>query len=412
MMRYIKPDGKRADVAHAYLHPKLQGDKYPNLHVLVETDVERVLFDDDSNKRAVGVAFRPCTTFQPGTESDPARAVSARRLVVISGGALGSPQILERSGVGHPEVLAKAGVPVNASVPGVGESYQDHQIMTYPYKTTAGPDETMDNVLGGLMTGTLDLEGMLERGDPLLGWNAVDMQCKLRPSDADVAGLGPEFQAAWDKEFKNYPDKPMTIMSGVSAFPGDPSPVPPGQYMGIATFILHPFSRGRFHISGPSIKDEPVLDTGFWADNDLDLKQHMWMYKKSRELVRRMETFDGEVAVGHPSFPSGSKASVVDSKIADVRDIEYTPEDDEAIEAWLRGRIACCWHSLGTCKMASLDRGGVVDPELNVHGVKGLKVADLSILPGNVGANTCNIAMAVGEKAADLVARDLGLVVD
>ncbi|KAG6357641.1 hypothetical protein INS49_013518 [Diaporthe citri] len=57
--------------------------------------------------------------------------------------------------------------------------------------------------------------------------------------------------------------------------------------------------------------------------------------------------------------------------------------------------------------MAPLDQGGVVDPELNVHGVKGLKVADLSILPGNVGANTCNITMAVGEKAADLVARDL-----
>lgn len=73
----------------------------------------------------------------------------------------------------------------------------------------------------------------------------------------------------------------MTIMSGVSSFPGDPSPVPPRQYMGIATFILHPFSRGRFHISGPSIKVEPVLDTGFWVENDLDLTRHMWMHKKS-----------------------------------------------------------------------------------------------------------------------------------
>lgn len=162
-MRYIKSDGKRADVSHAYLHPKLQNDKYPNLHVLVETDVERVLFDS-SNKRAVGVAFRPSATFQAGTENDAVRTVSAKKLVIISGGALGSPQILERSGVGQPEVLAKAGVPVIASVSGVGENYQDHQIMTYPYKTTAGPDETMDKVLGGLMTGTLDLDGMLAKG--------------------------------------------------------------------------------------------------------------------------------------------------------------------------------------------------------------------------------------------------------
>lgn len=409
-MRYLKPDGKRADVPHAYLHPKLQGGKHPNLHVLVETDVERILFDDD--KKAVGVAFRPCPTFQPGTESDPVRTVGAKRLVVVSGGALGSPQILERSGVGSPEVVEKAGVPLTASVPGVGENYQDHQIITYPYKTSAGPDETMDNVLVGLITGSLDLGSMLAKGDPLLGWNAVDMQCKLRPTDADVAGLGAEFQTAWDKEFKDYPDKPMTIMSGVSAFPGDPSPVPPGQYMGIATFVVHPFSRGHFHISGPDIKDQPVLDTGFWAQNDLDLRQHMWMYKKSREIVRRMDTFAGEVAVGHPSFPSGSKASVVDSKIKNVQDIEYTPDDDKAIESWLRGHVSSCWHSLGTCRMAPLDAGGVVDPNLNVHGVKGLKVADLSILPSNVGANTCNIAMAVGEKAADTIVRELGLAVN
>lgn len=83
-----------------------------------------------------------------------------------------------------------------------------------------------------------------------------------------------------------------------------------------------------------------------------------------------------------------------------------------AIEARLRGRVACCWQSLETFKMAPLVQGGVVDPELNVHGVKSVKVADLSILPGKVGANTCNIAMAVGEKAVDLVARDLGLVVN
>jgi hypothetical protein len=60
-----------------------------------------------------------------------------------------------------------------------------------------------------------------------------------------------------------------------------------------------------------------------------------------------METFDGEVAVCHPSFPSGSKASVVDSKITDVQYIDYTPEYGKSIEAWLGGGIACCWHSLG-----------------------------------------------------------------
>jgi len=105
-----------------------------------------------------------------------------------------------------------------------------------------------------------------------------------------------------------------------------------------------------------------------------------------------MDAFDGEVASGHPQFPSGSKAATIDSKAKESQDISYTPEDDREIEKWLREHIASCWHSMGTCKMAALEDGGVVDPHLNVHGVKGLKVADLSIAPGNVGANTCSTA--------------------
>lgn len=120
-LRYVNPDGKREDVAHAYIHPKLQSGKFPNLHVLVETDVERILFDD--NKKAVGVTFRPNPDFQPGTEQGPLKTVKARKQVVLSAGALGTPLILERSGVGSPEVLARAGVPLVAPVPGVGENY-------------------------------------------------------------------------------------------------------------------------------------------------------------------------------------------------------------------------------------------------------------------------------------------------
>lgn len=121
--RYVGPDGKRQDTAHAYIHPKLQSEEYPNLHVLVETDVERVVFDDE-NKRAIGVVFRPSADFQVDIDqNEPARLIKARRQVVLCAGALGTPQILERSGVGNPDVLAAAKVPLTASVPGVGENY-------------------------------------------------------------------------------------------------------------------------------------------------------------------------------------------------------------------------------------------------------------------------------------------------
>lgn len=120
--RYVGADGKRQDTAHSYIHPKLESGKFPNLHVLVETDVEHVIFDD--NKKAVGVAFRPSADFQPDEDhAAPSRIVKANKQVVLSAGALGTPQILERSGVGNPEILSRAGVPLVASVPGVGENY-------------------------------------------------------------------------------------------------------------------------------------------------------------------------------------------------------------------------------------------------------------------------------------------------
>lgn len=105
-----------------------------------------------------------------------------------------------------------------------------------------------------------------------------------------------------------------------------------------------------------------------------------------------MDSFNGEIAAGHPQFSSGSKAAAIETKAKELQDVSYTLEDDREIEKWLREHISSCWHSMGTCRMAALEDGGVVDPHLNVYGVKGLKVADLSITPSNVGANTCSTA--------------------
>jgi alcohol oxidase len=194
---------------------------------------------------------------------------------------------------------------------------------------------------------------------------------------------------------------------------GDPSAVPPGQYYTIANYNMYPYSRGYIHITGPSLTDRPDFEIGMLSDlNDIDLKKHVWAYKKQREIMRRCRFYRGEVAFTHPQFPAGSKAACV--QLAEYRDVvedlEYDAEDDKAIEQCLRANLRTCWHSLGTVKMAPLDKGGCVDGELNVYGVKGLKVVDLSIVPENVGANTNNTAFLVGEKGADIILRGLGLV--
>lgn len=127
-----------------------------------------------------------------------------------------------------------------------------------------------------------------------------------------------------------------------------------------------------------------------------------------------MGIYRGELPSGHPRFPAGSKAAaqpVADGPVAaGAPRIEYTAEDDAAIEQSIREIVGTTWHSLGTAKMAPRERLGVVDPALNVHGVGGLKLADLSVPPENVGANTNNTALMIGEKAADIIIRELGLV--
>ncbi|KNG52080.1 gmc oxidoreductase [Stemphylium lycopersici] len=405
--RYVSPDGKRQDTAHRYIHPKLEHNQYTNLHVLVESKVVRVLFDE--NKRANGVEYTPNSEFQAtiGLSMHPVKTVRARKLVVITCGACGTPPVLERSGVGSKEVLSRAGVPLVEELPGVGKDYEDHHLLLYPYKTALEPNQTID----GILSGRADVASMVANKDPMLGWNGIDISSKLRPSEADISALSPEFQEAWNRDFAQNPNKPLMLCGLVSCFLGDPTSIPAGQYVTAGTYTAYPYSRGHMHITGPKHDDALDFDVGFFSDkNDIDLQKQIWAYKKQREILRRTSFYRGELAVGHPKFPAGSAAALqedLSAPLQNVQDLVYSKEDDKAIEQWLRENVNTTWHSLGTCKMAPREKDGVVDKELNVYGVKGLKVADLSIPPQNVGANTNNTALAIGEKAAEIIVREL-----
>lgn len=200
-----------------------------------------------------------------------------------------------------------------------------------------------------------------------------------------------------------------------NSYYGDHSVLPDdAEYVSQANWTGYPFSRGYIHITGKSMADRPDFETGWLKDaGDNDVKKHIWAYKLSREMWRRMPIFRGELKPNHPQFPEGSKAAVIekaDGPVATGNDrIEYTAEDDQAIEQRIREIISTTWHSLGTCKMAPRAEKGVVDHTLGVHGLRNLKLADLSIPPQNVGANTGGTAFAIGERAADLFVRELGL---
>lgn len=185
------------------------------------------------------------------------------------------------------------------------------------------------------------------------------------------------------------------------------------RFLSTGNFLLYPYSHGHIHITGQDVNDEVDLKTGILSEpSGFDLAMAMWLYKKQREVVRRLEVYRGEYAPLHPAFATDSDAACMkrDGPLpADVRDIVYTAGDNAVLEQWVRASLAQNWHGSGTCKMAPLYEGGVVGPDLGVHGVEALKIADLSVVPVNVAANTANLAFAIGEKAADIFTRSLNI---
>ena len=200
--------GKRQDAASNYLHPRLGDGFHPNLYVLTQHQVIRVLFDGNE---ASGVEFRPNPKFNDGAEK-PVQRVKAKKLVVLSAGALGTPLVLERSGVGDPEILDKAGVDVVAEVPGVGAEYQDHQLMTYAYYSSLLPNETFD----AIYSGRTNVDELIKKNDPIIGWTAADVYSKLRPSDEEAKALGPAFERAWNRDYKTNPTKPLSMITSLN----------------------------------------------------------------------------------------------------------------------------------------------------------------------------------------------------
>lgn len=219
--------------------------------------------------------------------------------------------------------------------------------------------------------------------------------------------------------------------SVISGWFGDHMLMPAGKFFTMFHFLEYPFSRGFTHITSPDPYAAPDFDTGFMND-ERDMVPMVWGYIKSRETARRMDAYAGEVETMHPFFDYDSPARARDMDLATTKayalpgnlsagighgswslplgpadvapqagilnsnakelrhELEYSARDIEAVEEWVKRHVESTWHSLGTCSMApregnSIVKHGVLDERLNVHGVKGLKVADLSICPDNVG---------------------------
>ncbi|PPQ69188.1 hypothetical protein CVT25_006966 [Psilocybe cyanescens] len=405
IQRYIDVNtGRRSDTAHGYIYRK----EHPNLTVLTGSKVCRVIFE---GTRAVGVEYVDDKIGRAKGAAKPI-AVEAARLVVLSSGAFGSPAILERSGIGASEILRKNGIEQLVDLPGVGENYMDHNIIFTPY--LASEDAiTMDLAFRGREEEVQAYTDQWNKeGKGPFANNGIDGGIKLRPNEAELKTIPSGFEARWKSYYADKPDKPILLMASMAAYVGLNPEVPRGKYFSVAYFSMHPLATGHVHITSGTDVYAPLDFLPGFLNEPADLSVLAWGYKRAREVARRMKYFRGEVAVGHPQFPEGSGAAAgkdINPVSLDAPPIVYTAEDDLAIDEYHKQSVETCWHSIGTCAMKPREKNGVVDSRLNVYGTQSLKIADCSITPGNVAANTYSTAIAIGEKAAIIIAEELGI---
>ncbi|WP_339430014.1 GMC family oxidoreductase [Pseudomonas taetrolens] len=336
--------GVRWNASKAFLRPVL---KRPNLTVLTEVQVDKVLL---SQGRATHVKAR-----WQGVD----HAFTARREIILCAGAIGSPGILQRSGIGPRPLLESLGITVQHELPGVGGNLQDHLQLRLIFKLTHA--RTLNQVANSL-------------------WGKVGMGLRYAYDRSGPLAMAPSQLGAF---VKSDPDQPSANLQyhvqplSLERF-GEPLHTFPAFTASVCN--LRPKSRGRVDIRSANPDDAPLIDPNYLSHPD-DLK----VAADAIRLTRRI--------VASPALQVFSPEEYLPGKALQT--------EQELYEA--ASRIGTTiFHPVGTCRMGQ-DAHAVVDAELRVHGVAGLRVADASIMPDIVSGNTCSPTLMIGEKAAQLI---------
>lgn len=345
--------GGRVSAARAFLRPAM---RRRNLTVLRRARATRILFED---RRAIGVEVLI------GAEK---RVIAAGAEVIVSAGAIGSPQLLQVSGVGPGDWLSERGVAPVAANPNVGEHLQDHLGFDYVYRSRT---PTLNSVLRPWWSKALLGARYLMTGRGPLGLSVNQAGGFFRSSETrDRANLQLYFQTLTTLTAK-VGERPLL----------QPDPFPAFK-IGVAS--LRPKSRGRIRIhSADPLRHPSIQPNSYSAPEDLDE-----MVEGARFLRR--------LAAQHPL------SGVIEAELEPGPDCR----SEDEIRADIRARSATTYHASCTCRIAASADQGVVDPRLRVFGVDGLRVADASVFPSVVSGNTNAAAMMVGARAASLIAAD------
>ncbi|MGB8332642.1 MAG: GMC family oxidoreductase N-terminal domain-containing protein [Polyangiales bacterium] len=342
-------DGLRSGTAEAYVHPSLQR---PNFSVEMQALVRRVVIEDE---RAVGVEYdRPSGT----------SVARANREVIVSAGAIGSPQILMLSGVGPADHLREHGIEVRLDLPGVGKNLHDHLFVPLTYRSpTSLHRGTAAHFFGGMLKEYLV-------GNGWFGRTVFEAGAFIKSSDAAP-----------------IPDIQIHTLPWGYPSPNQDGPERPeldtGHCLTVMPTLIYPKSRGEVLLSSNKPDQAPQIDPHFLEEPE-DLQLLIAATRKCREIC------------AHPAMAEHLREELSPGA-------HRTSDAELADEVRLRAMTV--YHPVGTCKMG-IDETAVVDPKLRVRGIDGLRVADASIMPQITGGNTNAPSMMIGERAAALIRQD------
>lgn len=339
--------GTRLSSARAFLHPAL---KRPNLTVLDETLVRRIVFD---RGRATGIEI----------ERDGVRSVlNARREIVLCAGATNSPQLLMLSGIGPADHLREVGIEPLHDLPGVGAHLQDHPTVHVAMENPSGESyavspKSLPRILASPLQYLVNRTGMLA---------------------SNVAECG----GFLCTDGSGRPDIQITFLVGLKL---DARAIPRRHgYMGLVQ-LLRPRSAGSVRLASNRPEDKPVIDPNFFAD-PYDMKTLIAGFREARRIFAQPALAP---LTGEEIEPGAQHRS------------------DAEIDAALRKIVNTAYHPTGTCKMGpDSDPMAVVDGRLRVRGVSGLRVVDASVMPEIISGNTSAPTMMIAERAARFILGD------
>ncbi|MDA3439679.1 GMC family oxidoreductase [Acinetobacter bereziniae] len=340
-------NGERCSSARAYLFPHL---KRKNLTVETSAQTQRILID---NGVAVGVEYK---------QNGQLKQIHARREVLLSAGAMQSPQILMLSGIGDQHELMEHGIEVKKHLPGVGKNFHDHPDFIFGYKV-----REIQGTFGLSIPGSIDLIKQIGR-------YRKERRGLLTTNFAECGGF---IKSSAEQKVPN-----LQLHFVIALVDNHARTLHTGHGISCHVCLLNPKSRGTIKISGPSIDDPILIDPNFYGEES-DLEEMVKGFKLTQTLMQS------------EAFKSMIKEDLFTANVC----------TDEEIRQVLRDRSDTVYHPVGSCKMG-VDEMAVVDPRLRVYGIQNLRVVDASIMPKVVNGNTNAPAIMIAEKAVDMINQD------